>query len=165
MRPRWRPWRPTKPSPTSPSTCPCRRLMDDTIPLIGANNNHFLNYTGSGWSVAILDTGVQKSHPALFGKVISEACYSSNVPSPGGLLPLPRRGDQFHRAQLRPQLRPASAAVTTAPMWPASPPASLPAPGSFPSRSSAASPTAAASPSAKTPTAPAPVPSPTPPTR
>lgn len=62
---------------------PTPPLMDDTIPLIGANNNHFLNYTGSGWSVAILDTGVQKSHPALFGKVISEACYSSNVPSQG----------------------------------------------------------------------------------
>ncbi|MFO7536529.1 MAG: S8 family serine peptidase, partial [Chloroflexota bacterium] len=57
--------------------------MDDTIPLIGANNNHFLNYTGSGWSVAILDTGVDKNHPALFGKVISEACYSSNVPAQG----------------------------------------------------------------------------------
>jgi subtilisin family serine protease len=57
--------------------------MDDTLPLIGANNNHFLNYTGSGWSIAILDTGVQKSHPALFGKVISEACYSSNVSSQG----------------------------------------------------------------------------------
>ena len=57
--------------------------MDDTIPLIGANNNHFLNYTGSGWSIAILDTGVQKAHPALMGKVISEACYSSNLPHLG----------------------------------------------------------------------------------
>jgi uncharacterized repeat protein (TIGR01451 family) len=57
--------------------------MDDTLPLIQANNSHFLNYTGSGWSIAILDTGVDKSHPALFGKVASEACYSSNVPSHG----------------------------------------------------------------------------------
>jgi uncharacterized repeat protein (TIGR01451 family) len=62
---------------------PVPPVMDDTVPLIGANNNHFLNYTGSGWSIAILDTGVQKSHPALFGKVISEACYSSNVPTQG----------------------------------------------------------------------------------
>lgn len=62
---------------------PVPPAMDDTVPLIGANNNHFLNYTGSGWSVAILDTGVDKSHPSLAGKVISEACYSSNVPSQG----------------------------------------------------------------------------------
>ncbi len=62
---------------------PVPPVMDDTLPLIQANNNHFLNYTGSGWSIAILDTGVQKSHPALLGKVISEACYSSNVPTQG----------------------------------------------------------------------------------
>jgi uncharacterized repeat protein (TIGR01451 family) len=62
---------------------PVPPAMDDTLPLIGANNTHFLNYTGRGWSIAILDTGVQKSHPALAGKVISEACYSSNVPSQG----------------------------------------------------------------------------------
>jgi uncharacterized repeat protein (TIGR01451 family) len=62
---------------------PLPPLMDDTIPLIGANNNHFLNYTGSGWSVAILDTGVQKNHPALFGKVISEACYSTTFSGHG----------------------------------------------------------------------------------
>lgn len=62
---------------------PVPPVMDDTIPLIRANNNHFLNYTGSGWSVAILDTGVDKFHPALVGKITSEACYSSNVPSQG----------------------------------------------------------------------------------
>jgi uncharacterized repeat protein (TIGR01451 family) len=62
---------------------PVPPVMNDTIPLIGANNNHFLNYTGSNWSVAILDTGVDKNHPSLFGKVISEACYSSNVPTHG----------------------------------------------------------------------------------
>ncbi len=62
---------------------PVPPAMSDTIPLIQANNNHFLNYKGSGWSIAILDTGVDRTHPALFGKVISEACYSSNVSSQG----------------------------------------------------------------------------------
>jgi uncharacterized repeat protein (TIGR01451 family) len=62
---------------------PVAPAMDDTIPLIRANNTHFLNYTGSGWSVAVLDTGVDKFHPALAGKVVSEACYSSNVPAAG----------------------------------------------------------------------------------
>lgn len=62
---------------------PVPPVMNDTIPLTQANNNHFLNYTGSGRSIAILDTGADKNHPSLFGKVISEACYSSNVPTHG----------------------------------------------------------------------------------
>ena len=36
-------------------------------------------YTGDGWQVAILDTGIDKNHSFLSGKVISEACYSSTV--------------------------------------------------------------------------------------
>lgn len=35
--------------------------------------------TGTGWTVAVLDTGVDKTHPFLSGKVVSEACYSSNT--------------------------------------------------------------------------------------
>jgi uncharacterized repeat protein (TIGR01451 family) len=58
-------------------------LMDDTIPLIRANYNHLLQYTGSGWSIAILDTGVDRFHSALAGKVSAGACYSSNVPAQG----------------------------------------------------------------------------------
>lgn len=35
--------------------------------------------TGEGWTVAIVDTGVAKSHSFLTGKVISEACYGTNT--------------------------------------------------------------------------------------
>ena len=34
-------------------------------------------YTGDGWQIAVLDTGVDKTHSFLSGKVVSEACYSS----------------------------------------------------------------------------------------
>ena len=42
-----------------------------------------VGYTGKGQQIAILDTGVDKNHPFLSGKVVSEACYSSTVPSDG----------------------------------------------------------------------------------
>ncbi|GAB1422628.1 hypothetical protein MASR2M15_28650 [Anaerolineales bacterium] len=52
--------------------------LSSSIPVVGANNAWAQGYTGSGWSVAVLDTGIDKNHPFLSGKVISEACYSSS---------------------------------------------------------------------------------------
>jgi|GEM_PF-3309146 len=45
---------------------------------IGASQLHTSSITGSGVAVAILDTGVDKTHPYLNGSVVSEACYSTN---------------------------------------------------------------------------------------
>lgn len=49
-------------------------------------------YTGAGWTIAIIDSGVEKAHPFLTGKVVSEACYSTHDPDneilstcPGGV--------------------------------------------------------------------------------
>jgi len=48
----------------------------------GAANGDFTDvsgtYTGDGYAVAIIDTGVDKNHPALAGKVIAEACFGEN---------------------------------------------------------------------------------------
>jgi subtilisin len=51
-------------------------LMDST-PLIGATAAWSSGYSGQNAVVAILDTGVDKSHSFLSGKVVSEACYST----------------------------------------------------------------------------------------
>jgi len=48
-----------------------------SVTLIGAPNAWANNYTGQNKVIAILDTGVDKTHTSLAGKVISEACYST----------------------------------------------------------------------------------------
>jgi len=52
--------------------------LDKSVPLIGAGTLHKAELTGSGYAVAVLDTGVDKNHPFLKGSVVSEACYSTN---------------------------------------------------------------------------------------
>lgn len=58
---------------------PVPPALYQSIPLIDADNAWASGYAGAGQVVAILDTGVNKSHPFLSGKVVSEACYSTNA--------------------------------------------------------------------------------------
>ena len=52
--------------------------LAESIPLIKADQVHATGLTGQGWTVAILDSGVDKTHLFLDeGKVVSEACYST----------------------------------------------------------------------------------------
>ena len=49
-----------------------------SVPLIGGDEVISQGYDGTGWAVAILDTGVDKTHSFFGGRVVSEACFSSN---------------------------------------------------------------------------------------
>lgn len=51
--------------------------LSESTALIGATTAWASGYAGAGQVVAILDTGVDKTHPFLAGKVVSEACYST----------------------------------------------------------------------------------------
>ena len=56
---------------------PVPPLLDLSVPRIGATSLWESGYTGEGVAVAVLDTGVDKTHPFLSGSVVSEACYST----------------------------------------------------------------------------------------
>lgn len=53
-------------------------------PKIGADTAWARGYTGQGWYVAILDTGIRRTHEFFAGKTIVEACFSAHANCPGG---------------------------------------------------------------------------------
>ena len=55
-------------------------VMASSNPIIGADTAWANGYDGNGWTVAVLDTGIDKTHPffATDSKVVSEACFSTN---------------------------------------------------------------------------------------
>lgn len=55
-------------------------MLDQTTHLISASATKLLGFEGQDTVIAILDTGVDKNHTRLSGKVISEGCFSTTNP-------------------------------------------------------------------------------------
>jgi len=62
-------------------------VLDESIPLVGADLLHAADVGGSGQAVAVLDTGVDTTHPFFAGRVVAEACFSTPVAGGSTLCP------------------------------------------------------------------------------
>lgn len=60
-------------------------LLSESRAVVQADRADSQGWDGDGWAIAVLDTGVDSGHNFLDdGKVVSEACFSSNGSCPNG---------------------------------------------------------------------------------
>lgn len=52
-------------------------MLEDSVPQIGADEMWEAGYTGEGMVVAVLDSGIDPTHPDLVGKIIAEHNFST----------------------------------------------------------------------------------------
>jgi subtilisin family serine protease len=70
--------------------------LGESVSLIGADAAWDLGYTGAGWYVAILDTGIRRTHEFFQGKTIVEACFSNGGDCPNGQTEMAGPGAAAH---------------------------------------------------------------------
>lgn len=54
--------------------------LEESRPLVEADQVHMQGFTGGGVDVAVFDTGIDTSHPDLITSIIGEACFTNVVP-------------------------------------------------------------------------------------
>lgn len=61
-----------------------RPSLLESLPIIGADVAHESGVDGDAFVIAVLDTGVEASHPLFGGRVVEEACFSTPGQCPNG---------------------------------------------------------------------------------
>ncbi|MGP3962636.1 S8 family peptidase [Nonomuraea sp. 3N208] len=59
-----------------------RPSLDVSTRLIGSDKANEAGWTGQGFTVAVLDTGIDRDHPFFTGRIVTEACFSTTYPDP-----------------------------------------------------------------------------------
>ena len=58
--------------------------LAQSVPMIGGDVVHAAGYTGQGITVAVLDSGIDYTHPDLAGRVIDQQCFCNTGCCPNG---------------------------------------------------------------------------------
>ena len=66
---------------------PLDLTLDRSVGIVEADLLHDAGITGGGHAVVVLDTGVDTAHPFFAGRVVAEACFSSDTGSQESLCP------------------------------------------------------------------------------
>jgi subtilisin family serine protease len=66
--------------------------LNNSVPHINGDIVHQAGYTGTGFAVADLDTGIDEDHPFFAGRIVDEACYSNAGGSGSGVSLCPGGG-------------------------------------------------------------------------
>ena len=59
-------------------------MLAESAPMVQADLAWEAGADGTGWTIAVLDTGIDAAHPFLLGKVVYEVCFSGNGSCPNG---------------------------------------------------------------------------------
>ncbi len=78
------PLNPAELSPEKPLSPTSQPQLQNTVNIIGASTAWGWGFTGQGWYVAIIDTGIRRTHQFFTGKTIVEACFAMGADGVGG---------------------------------------------------------------------------------